>query len=57
MVGPSFFNAFLRTRGLSGRAALVQLHKLSGNAVLAYECSPELAAAGQFFPVEKGKPE
>lgn len=34
-----------------------ELLKLSGNAVLAYECSPELAAAAQFLPAEKGKPE
>lgn len=35
-----------------------ELFKLSGNAVVAYKCTPELAvAAAQLLPDEKGKPE
>lgn len=34
-----------------------ELIKFSGNTVLTYSCSPELAAVTQFLPEEKGNPE
>lgn len=56
MVDPSFFNAEYNM-SLRKNCFSSELIKPSGNTVLTYACSLELAAVAQFLPEEKGKPE